>query len=202
MEYERSLPKQRSSLLPDPPLARDLFGSARFAWVWLVLRAYLGWQWLEAGRQKISDDAWMDGGVALKGFWERVVDVPEQGRPAITYGWYRDLLTYMLDHQWYTWFAKVVAVSEVLIGIALILGLFTGIAAFGGSFLNFNFMLAGTASTNPVLFTLAVLLMLAWKTAGWIGLDRWVLPLIGTPWSHGYVFGRRAAHPSRPSEAT
>lgn len=181
--------KQQSVLL-DPVLAQALFGSVRFAWVWLLLRIYLGWQWLDAGREKIADAAWMDGGVALKGFWERVVAIPQEGRPAITYGWHREFLTYMLDQGWYSWFAKVVAVSEVLIGIALILGLFTGIAAFGGSFLNFNFMLAGTASTNPVLFTLAILLMLAWKPAGWIGLDRWVLPFAGTPWTRGYVFGR------------
>lgn len=48
--------------------------------------------------------------------------------------------------------------------------------------MNFNFMLAGTASTNPVMFFLAILLMLAWKTAGYYGLDRWLLTRLGTPW--------------------
>jgi len=70
----------------------------------------------------------------------------------------------------------------VLIGIALILGLLTGLVAFAGAFMNFNFMLAGSASTNPVLFTLAVLLILAWKVAGYWGLDRYLLPSLGTPW--------------------
>src|SRR5437870_3711838 len=56
--------------------------------------------------------------------------------------------------------------------IALILGVFTGIAAFGGSLMNWSFVMAGTASTNMLLFALAVLLMLAWKVAGWYGLDR------------------------------
>jgi thiosulfate dehydrogenase [quinone] large subunit len=46
-------------------------------------------------------------------------------------------------------------------------------------------MLAGSASTNPVLFLLAVLLMLAWKTAGYWGLDRWALRWLGTPWQKG-----------------
>jgi hypothetical protein len=27
-----------------------------------------------------------------------------------------------------------------------------------------------------------VLLILAWKNAGYIGLDRYLLPLLGTPW--------------------
>ncbi len=95
-----------------------------------------------------------------------------------------------------------IAVSETLIGIALILGLFTGIAAFFGSFLNVNFMLAGNAATNPILFILAIVLMLGWKTAGWIGLDHWVLPIVGTPWrdSTGEWKGatsRQRSHPAR-----
>lgn len=75
--------------------------------------------------------------------------------------------------------------SELLIGVALIVGLFTGLAAFGGALLNFNFLLAGTASTNPVLFILAIALILAWKVAGHYGLDRFVLPALGTLWQVG-----------------
>ena len=26
------------------------------------------------------------------------------------------------------------------------------------------------------------MIVLAWKVAGWWGLDRWALPLLGTPW--------------------
>jgi thiosulfate dehydrogenase (quinone) large subunit len=40
-------------------------------------------------------------------------------------------------------------------------------------------------------------LSLAWKTAGWIGLDRWLLPLLGMPWRGGALFGKR---PARGSE--
>ncbi len=78
--------------------------------------------------------------------------------------------------------------GELLVGIALILGLFTGIAAFFGSFMNMNYLLAGTVSSNPILFVIATFLVLAWKTAGWWGLDRWVLPALGTPWRPGLVF--------------
>ena len=89
----------------------------------------------------------------------------------------------MLDNGWYTWFADVIMYGEFLIGIALILGAFVGIAAFFGGFLNWNFFMAGTACTNGLLFALAIVLMLAWKVAGWYGLDRWLLPLLGTPWT-------------------
>ncbi|MCX6050344.1 MAG: hypothetical protein NT075_35050 [Chloroflexi bacterium] len=43
--------------------------------------------------------------------------------------------------------------------------------------------MAGSASSNAVLFTLAILLTLAWKVAGWYGLDRFLLVRIGTPWT-------------------
>jgi thiosulfate dehydrogenase [quinone] large subunit len=81
------------------------------------------------------------------------------------------------------------------VGIALILGIFTGIAAFFGSFMNMNYLLAGSVSSNPILFIIAVLLILAWKTAGWWGLDRWVLPALGTPWSRGTLFQKEEPAP-------
>lgn len=70
----------------------------------------------------------------------------------MTFNWFHDMLTYMLDNEWYTWFAKLIAFGEFLIGLGLLVGALVGIAAFFGSLLNFNFMLTGTTSTNPVLF--------------------------------------------------
>ena len=76
----------------------------------------------------------------------------------------------------------MIAYGELLIGIALILGIFTGIAAFFGGFMNWNFMMAGSAGTNPVLFVLALGLVPAWKVAGYYGVDHYLLPKLGTPW--------------------
>jgi thiosulfate dehydrogenase [quinone] large subunit len=138
----------------------------------------------------------MQTGDALRGFWEKAVAVPDApARPAITFEWYRAFIQVLLDAQAYTWFAKVIAVSEMLVGVMLILGAFTGIAAFLGGFMNWNFMMAGSASTNPLLFMFAVLLILAWKTAGWWGLDSWLLPMLGTPWSPGRAFKESTAQP-------
>ena len=167
--------------IQDPPLARFLFSDTRMAWFWLIVRVYLGYQWLTSGWGKLTP-AWMDGGEALKGFWERAVAIPESGRPPIAFDWYRGFIQSMLDSGAYSWFAKLIVYGEILIGIALILGAFVGIAAFFGGFMNWNFIMAGTASTNALLFTLAILLMLAWKTAGHYGLDRYLLPMLGTPW--------------------
>ena len=125
----------------------------------------------------------MQTGEALKGFWANAVKVPDApARPAITFDWYRSFLQFLLDTQSYTWFAKLVAYGELLIGVALIIGAFTGIAAFFGGFMNWNFMMAGSASSNPMLFLIAVGLILAWKVSGYIGADYFLLRWLGTPW--------------------
>ena len=180
--------------ISDPPIANALFGNPKWAWIWLIARVYVGYSWLDSGLGKVSNPAWVQTGAALKGFWERAVVVPEApARPVIAFDWYRTFIQSLLDSGSYTWFAKLVVAGEILIGVALILGLFTGIAAFFGGFMNWNFMMAGTASINPVLFSISIFLILAWKTAGWWGLDRFILPLLGTPWQPGKVFAEKPA---------
>ena len=182
----------------DPPLYRMLFANTAAAPLWLLVRLYVGWQFLEAGYEKATGTGWLDGGgSALESFWQRIVLVPATGKPAITYDWYREFIRFMLDHHAAAWFAKLIVVGEITVGVMLVLGLLTGAAAFAGIFLNFNFMLAGSASTNPVLFLLGFLLLLAWKVAGYYGIDHWLLSVLGTPWAPR--FGRRNDGP--PTEA-
>lgn len=188
----------RRTVIQDPPLAQFLFGSTAIAWVWLVVRLYLGYQWILAGIHKFEDPAWVQTGLALKGFWERAVQIPAKGRPPIAFDWYRDFINYLLTTESYTWFAKLVSYGELLVGVALVIGAFVGVAAFFGALMNWNFLMAGTASINPVLFVLAILLILAWKVAGYIGLDRYLLPVLGTPWQPGRFFGRRANPEAMP----
>jgi thiosulfate dehydrogenase (quinone) large subunit len=71
----------RDRVIEDPPLAQKLFGDARAAWLWLPLRIWLGWQWLEAGLHKVEDPVWVQSGEALKGFWTRIAEIPAEGRP-------------------------------------------------------------------------------------------------------------------------
>ena len=85
----------------------------------------------------------------------------------------------------------------MIIGVLLIIGAFTGIAAFLGGFMNWNFMMAGSASSNPMLFLIAVLLILAWKVAGYIGADYYLLNWIGTPWKNM----KQVDPEGKPSEA-
>lgn len=173
---------RKGSIVQDPPWVQTLLNDHRFSVVWLILRVWLGYQWIDAALHKIDNPAWVQTGEALKGFWSGIVVIPEAGRPAISFDWYRNFIQMMLDAEVYTWFAKLVVYGELLIGIALILGIFTGIFAFLGAFTNWNFMMAGTASSNPMLFLVALGLILAWKIAGYFGVDYFLLPALGTPW--------------------
>ncbi len=195
MESIKNFLRPRNVEIQDPPIAKFIFGNTAFAWVWLVVRVWLGYQWVDASLHKITNPAWVETGTALKGYWTNAIAVDP--KPVIAFDWYRNFLQFMLDAQAYTWFAKVIAYGELLVGIGLILGAFVGIAAFFGAFMNWNFLMAGSASTNPLLFVVALLLVLAWKTAGYYGLDRVLLPMLGTPWKVGYLLnpGDRTPQP-------
>lgn len=196
---------RKGHVIQDPPFVHKLLNDPRAGWFWLIPRIWLGLQWLDAAQHKLADPKWVQTGEALKGFWMNAVKIPETGRPPIAFDWYRAFIQMLLDAQAYTWFAKLVTAGELLVGIALVLGAFTGIAAFFGGFMNWNFMMAGSASTNPVLFTIAVGLILAWKVAGYIGADYFLLRWIGTPWRSSQVdvkvetapaSGRKASAPA------
>jgi thiosulfate dehydrogenase [quinone] large subunit len=174
---------RKNTVIQDPPLARFLFSDTRMAIVWLVVRVWLGYQWIDAALHKISDPGWVSTGAALQKYWLTAVAIPAApAKPAISFDWYRSFLQMLLDAQAYTWFGKVIAYGEFLVGLGLIVGAFVGIAAFFGATMNFSFIMAGSASTNGFLLILAILLVLAWKVAGYYGADYVLLRWIGTPW--------------------
>lgn len=173
------------TVVEDPALARTLFNDVRLGWVWLAVRLYVGWQALEAGWAKLQSPEWMSGGTALRAHWERVVEA--NTAPGSGSNWYRHVLGYLLDTGGYTWAAKVIAIGETFVAIALLLGLMTGVAATLYCLASINVLIVGAGPVDPLLPALAVVLVLAWKTAGWIGLDRWLLPVLGTPWRPGLI---------------
>ncbi|HKE98389.1 MAG TPA: DoxX family protein [Actinomycetes bacterium] len=210
----------------EPPVARWLFGSSKAAWIWLVARVWLGWEWLQAGWTKVfgGDITWRfwdwgkdaysltgDGNIgwvrsgtvvvpgvgpkrlgvgdAVQGFAANALQTGTKGQhPDVAYSWYVSFLEWVRDSG-HTVLGPAVAFGEVVIGICLILGLFVGIMAFLGSILNFSFVFAGSSGLNPAMILVSGLLILAWRNAGWYGLDRLVLPRLGTPWQGGTLFG-------------
>jgi thiosulfate dehydrogenase [quinone] large subunit len=173
-----------------PRFARFLFTNSRAGLFWLPIRLFLGFAWLDSGWHKFTDPGWMQGGTALRAYWERAAAIPEQGRPPITYEWYREFINTLLAGGHESWMAYLVTFGELAVGLGLLVGALTGVAAFFGALMNMSFLLAGSASTNPILFTMAIGLILAWRVAGYYGLDRYLLPALGAPWRPGEVFQR------------
>ncbi len=195
----RNTPGSDDIQIEGPGFARFLFNNRAAGLFWLPIRIYVGVSFLEAGLHKLTDPGWTQGGTALLAYWERAVAIPEApARPAITYDWYRDFIQFLININAESWFAWLVLLGEIAIGLGLIFGVLTGIAAFFGALMNMSFLLAGSASTNPVLFTFGIGLMLAWKVAGYYGLDRYLLPRLGTPWRRGAWTGGKPPDP--PSE--
>ncbi|MDF2723320.1 MAG: putative rane protein [Paenibacillus sp.] len=172
-------------LIPENPVSRFLFSSTRAGLIWLIVRLYVGYSWITSGWKKVTSASWTgdQAGTALEGFLKGAITKAEAGKDVTS--WYGHYLeNVVLPHA--KVFSYIVSFGELLVGLGLIVGLLTGIAAFFGTIMNVSFLFAGTLSTNPILFILATWLVLAWKNAGWYGLDRWALPFLGTPWNrHG-----------------
>lgn len=145
----------------------DFIRNSRIAAGILVfLRVYIGYTWFMGGLGKI-----MGGEFHAGGFIEGAAANPE-------------LAT------WWTTFLEVVALpnadlftflvmwGELLVGAALILGLFTNFAAVMGITMNFAFLFSGTVSINPQMVLITFFIIVAGYNAGRYGLDRWVIPFL------------------------
>jgi thiosulfate dehydrogenase (quinone) large subunit len=155
-----------------------LFRSSAASLIWLVVRVWLGYQWANAGYQKIwgseKSAFWFGGGAGVKGFATAGVLGSSSGKGGASYGWWAGFLhNFVIPNA--SWIGKFIALGELAIGIALILGLLTGLAALAGLLLNLIYMFTGSAGVNPAYAILSMGLVLAWRNAGLLGLDRFVL---------------------------
>lgn len=142
--------------------------------IWALARIWLGWHWLEAGWHKLTGDTAFSAVGFLNGTLAKVA--PAEGSASVT--------------QWYGWLAEnifipaggfisiLIVAGEILVGIALIVGIFTRFALYMGALMNLNFMLAGTVGNggvNPVMFTLSIILLALGAATYLYGVDRWFL---------------------------
>jgi thiosulfate dehydrogenase [quinone] large subunit len=177
---------------PEPAIAKFYLGSSGAAALWFVVRMNVGAQWFLAGWEKVqSPDVWGTSGTALKGFVTGALKGSSGPHPSVQ-GWYANFLhDFVLPNA--GTFSFLVTWGEVAVGVGVLLGALTGIAAGFGVLMNLNYLLAGTVSINPVLGTFGLFLCFAWRVAGQIGLDRFLLPALGLPWKPGALFQARSA---------
>jgi len=204
--------------IPEPRFTQWLFGSSKTAWVWLIARVWLGWEWFASGWGKVfggsitwkfwnwgdaaysltgkANIGWIRAGTVVSadgtqttlgvgdriaGFAANAIAGSQGPHPDVAYSWYVKFLEFVRD-TFHPVLGIVVPVGEVVIGLALIAGAFTGIAAFLGALLNFSYMFAGSAGVNPGMVVVSLFIILAWRNSGWYGVDRYLLPKIGVPW--------------------
>lgn len=196
--------RYRATDMPQLPIARFLFTDTRASWLWLVVRLCIGYEWLTAGLAKLtgysfsfdafgvssSGGAWVfnaHSGAALQQFVLGALQKAGGAHPSVQ-GWYAAFLRNIVLPNAGV-FAYLVTFGEVLVGLGLIFGCLVGIAAFFGLFMNLSYLFAGSISINPNLAIGALLLILAWRIAGYLGGDRYLLPLLSTQ--------RKAQHESR-----
>ncbi len=146
----------------------------RSAIFWLIIRLYVGWIWFEAGWGKLTSGMWLgdNAGNIIKGFLNGALAKTGGDHPDVM-GWYAWLINNVFIPG-APLLSYLIVFGEIIVGIALILGLCTKKAAKIGAFMNINFLFAGTVSLNPFLLVLQLFLIKGSKVAGWIGIDRFM----------------------------
>ncbi|WP_409304390.1 Crp/Fnr family transcriptional regulator [Peribacillus sp. SCS-155] len=130
---------------------------------------WLGIQSLEAGWHKVAD------GFDTAGFLKGAIAQAGGERPAVA-GWYTAVLKHGIANEEVINF--MITWGELLVGIGLVLGAATIPALLAGVFINLNFTLAGTTSTNPAPNTVVMILLFAGTGEYYYGADRYIIPFI------------------------
>lgn len=172
---------------PEPAISRFFLGSVGSSVLWFVVRMDVGAQWLLAGWEKVGSPAWGTSGKAITGFVAGALAQTGGPHPSVQ-GWYAWFLQHIVLPN-AGLFSFLITWGEVAVGLGVLLGVLTGIAAGFGVLMNLNYLLAGTVSINPVLGMFGLFLVVSWRVCGWIGFDRWLLPALGLPWKPGTWFG-------------
>lgn len=149
--------------------------------IMVLFRLYIGYTFLMAGWHKIT------GGFDASGYLKGAIAKATGENPTVQAWWATFLEGFALPNV--EIFNFLVAWGEFLVGIALILGIFTTFAALMGITMNFAFLFSGTISSNPQMVLITIFILVAGANAGRYGLDRWVLPYVRK------VFNKEAQKP-------
>ena len=143
---------------------------AQLGWVILPLRGFLSVVFLYAGISKIADRRFLDGSSPIS-IHATVVAV-RHGSPI---GW---LLGPAANHSYA--FGLAMLFAEIAVGLGLVLGLFTRIAAAGGMLITLSLWLSVSWQSEPwftgadVVYFFALTPLLIGGSAGVLSLDAWL----------------------------
>lgn len=153
---------------------------------WLLARLWVGWKFLEAGWTKTfgaEQAVWVgdQAGTAVNGFLSFSLQLAPGGamagpHPEVS-GWYAGLIRHVFLPN-AELLSYLVAVGELLVGVALIGGIFTRFAATMGLTMNLAYLLAGVSSASPMMIMIELPILLVGATAGYYGIDRYLLPFL------------------------
>lgn len=170
------------------PAARQIrvltwpFRSTLTSPVWLVLRLYLASVWLQFGIGKIRG-GWLRGD-GLEGLLTAVA----QGHTPAPFPLYTRLIdVLLLETGMDRVLSVVMPLMEVAVGLAFLSGVMLVPAAIAATVLNLNLILSGVASIHfdGRIIALQVLLLAAWRVAGYLGLGT----LFRSWWRHTHPRG-------------
>ena len=129
----------------------------------LPLRLFIGLGWLRSGVEKMIDPAWQSRAGLLDFFAEQI------GAGHVVFPFYLTLMEGPFT-EYAGVMTSLIVVGELLVGLGLLVGLFTRPALIAGLFMNLNFVLAG--SVNPSAFYIIIQLVLINSTSGQVlGID-------------------------------
>lgn len=144
----------------------------------LLIRFYFGYYFLNAGIGKFqtgfngqSVSGFLKGGLAQTA--DALAAAGKTGKANVTDTW-----AWLINHVFLPnadIMAFMVKTGEVLIGLGLILGCFTTLAAFFALTMNFSFLLSGTVSSNPQMVLGFLILLYFASASGAIGVDRFFM---------------------------
>lgn len=157
---------------------------------WLAVRVWLGYTWLLHGIEKVvgpGAEIWVgaEAGRGVTGFLKGAI-----AKSPIAEGFDPAKTPHPPVAEWFAMLARdvflpnatlmsyLVAYGELLVGIALLVGLFSRFSAIMAAVMALAFLLAGSTSGGlPILLTTALALSFAGPTLGRFGLDYLARPI-------------------------
>lgn len=136
--------RTRRDALQQSPSAADLWRerSGQIGWALLPLRLFLGVTMVYASLTKLLDPAYLDA--------EAPGGVHRQMQLAVAHSPIGGLVSFSAEHA--TAVGLLIAFGELAVGLGMLLGLFTRIAALGGLVLSLSFFLTVSWNTSPYFY--------------------------------------------------